>query len=392
MRANIIIESMPGESLYSLIARLAHINGYKPVIACKLLLGEEFTPRIADANVDLSTFVKTTDGLYGNRNEVIRKLTNLTFRSAIATPLLSTENSNKWERLISNSKITLATASNHEEHQWRWCPQCVNEDYKNLGFTYWRRNHQLPGIFVCTKHWTSLNEITIPYRQRQSKFFLPDSLPSHISVREKCSLDTDYDFAAKLSQISEGILSLPDQNIDQTSFRLTIKNGLGLKGLLTRNGSIHKEAYKVFKDFYKSLASIDEIRSLRESRTLSKQIDALLVNYEITIAKPVIIPMLMLWLYGSWELFRNTYEWERVMSHKNINQTPTSSQKIHLSKEDHRRICLQFIRENPDALRTDFWVCHPKSCRWLSHFDQEWLEEKLNSLRHNEFKQMKLFK
>jgi hypothetical protein len=392
MGADIVIKSMPGESLYSLVARLARVNGYKPDIACKLLLGEDFTPRVADAKVNLSNFLKATHDLYGDKSEVVHNHTNLTFRSAVTTPLLDSKNSNKWNRLISSSKLTLAAVSNHEEHLWRWCSECIEEDFKTLGFTYWRSHHQLPGVFVCTTHQTSLNEITLPYRQRQSSFFLPDNLPKHIPIRQKCPSDTSCELATKLSQISDGIGSIPDQKIDQMSFRLTMKNGLKFKGLLTRNGSINQEAYSAFKEFYKSLAGIDEVRSLLGSRTLNKQIDATLVNLEASITKPIVVPMLILWLYGSWKLFRNTYDWERTMSSTKINQHAFPLPKTHLSKEDHRKICIQFIRENPNALRTDFWGCHPQSCRWLSHFDQEWLERSLSSLRHKQYKQFKLFK
>jgi hypothetical protein len=392
MDADIIIKPMRGESLYSLVARLARINGYKPGIACKLLLGEELTPRVADATIDLPTFSKATNGIYGNQKEVLQRLTNLPFRSVIATPLLNAENSNKWERFISNAKMTLISVSNHEEHLWRCCPECINEDYKILGFTYWRTIHQLSGVYICTKHKISLTEISIPFRQRQSAFYLPDDFPKHISPRKKCPANSNYDIAIKLSLISEGIIGIPDQEVDQMSFRLTIKNGLKIKGLLTRGGSIQKGAYKVFKDYCNTLASIDEVRSLLQSRTLSKQIDALLVNFDISINKPVIIPLLILWLYDNWLLFKSNYEWECAMLSKNSLLNPPPSTKIQLSLEDHRKICVGFIQKNPSALRTDFWVSHPKSCRWLSHYDQEWFEENLTTLSPHQFNQMKLFR
>jgi TniQ len=32
------------------------------------------------------------------------------------------------------------------------CPACIDEDKKNLGYSYWRRSHQLPSSFWCDKH------------------------------------------------------------------------------------------------------------------------------------------------------------------------------------------------------------------------------------------------
>lgn len=381
---------MQDESVYSLIARLSHINGYRSDFTCKLLLGEEHTPRVADAQINLLTFYANTLGFYGNRKRFIQTLTNINFRKVIATPLSNTENSNKWERFISNSNLTLASASNHEEHIWRWCTDCVKQDYKNFGFTYWRKKHQLPGVFVCRDHEISLNEASIPFRRRQSRFFMPDTLPSDISVTKKCPSNANHNLATKLCLISEEILCFPNQNLNQATFRQTIKHGLNLKGLITRDGLIRKEAYKMFIGFYEPLRAIDEIKSLTESRVLNKQIDSLLINSDITIAKPVIIPMLILWLYGNWELFKNTYDWQNTMALPNISlESSTNTQP---SRDEYRKICLTFIHKNPAASRKDFWDANPQSCKWLIRQDIGWLEQILPATKSNQFKQSVLFK
>lgn len=38
----------------------------------------------------------------------------------------------------------------------RYCPGCVARDRRKYGFAYWRRIHQLPGVFWCPWHKTSL--------------------------------------------------------------------------------------------------------------------------------------------------------------------------------------------------------------------------------------------
>lgn len=37
------------------------------------------------------------------------------------------------------------------------CPQCITEDMDYLGFSFWRRSHQLPGIDWCLKHSAPLS-------------------------------------------------------------------------------------------------------------------------------------------------------------------------------------------------------------------------------------------
>lgn len=39
------------------------------------------------------------------------------------------------------------------------CRDCVQEDQETLGFSYWRRSHQLPGRCLCEKHQTPLQMV-----------------------------------------------------------------------------------------------------------------------------------------------------------------------------------------------------------------------------------------
>jgi hypothetical protein len=38
----------------------------------------------------------------------------------------------------------------------RYCPSCIEEDYKSKGFSYWRRSHLLPLVSTCHYHGTPL--------------------------------------------------------------------------------------------------------------------------------------------------------------------------------------------------------------------------------------------
>ncbi|WP_420846717.1 TnsD family Tn7-like transposition protein [Microvirga tunisiensis] len=47
-----------------------------------------------------------------------------------------------------------------------FCMQCREEDMSLYGETYWRRCHQLPGTFVCTRHEQVLSYIELPESNR----------------------------------------------------------------------------------------------------------------------------------------------------------------------------------------------------------------------------------
>lgn len=42
------------------------------------------------------------------------------------------------------------------------CTQCVHEDITIHGMSYWRREHQLPGLYCCTKHGKPLGYVEVP--------------------------------------------------------------------------------------------------------------------------------------------------------------------------------------------------------------------------------------
>lgn len=392
MRAEIIPEALPGESLYSLVARLGQINGYSAELTCRLLLGNKSDLRVADAEVDLSRFTAATQTLYGSSMEVLQKHTNFPFRHMIATPLLHGENSNKWVRFSFDSKANLAELSNHQEHVWKWCPQCLKRDKELIGFSYWRVKHQLPGVFVCSDHRTTLYEVTIPFRQRQKTFFFPDKLPLDIEVLSLCPKDINYELAIKLCNISEGILNCTELSINQAIFRQTIKYGFAIKGLITKAGFIHKDATIAFNRFYESLKDIKEILLLTKSHIFEKQAKALFNNNGITLNRPLIIPMLILWLYGEWQLFKNAYKWEVAMFTGTEHLYTRPLKEKTFSNESVRCMCKAFILENPQCVRKDFYNFHPRPYRWLQKYDNEWFEETLPSPPSHKSRQFQLFK
>ena len=53
------------------------------------------------------------------------------------------------------------------------CTQCVQEDIGFHGMSYWRREHQLPGLYSCTKHSQPLGYVDAPnaFLQPPSTFY-----------------------------------------------------------------------------------------------------------------------------------------------------------------------------------------------------------------------------
>jgi hypothetical protein len=51
--------------------------------------------------------------------------------------------------------INLGTRVWRQSEAWL-CLDCIKEDIVNSGYAYWRRSHQLPGIYWCNQHGAQL--------------------------------------------------------------------------------------------------------------------------------------------------------------------------------------------------------------------------------------------
>lgn len=60
----------------------------------------------------------------------------------------------------------------------RTCPQCVKEDLKEYGESYWHRSHLLPAVHVCTLHANKLHVTRVPIQGKAntSNMALPHQL------------------------------------------------------------------------------------------------------------------------------------------------------------------------------------------------------------------------
>lgn len=61
-------------------------------------------------------------------------------------------------------RLGICTSIVRDTDCFRLCPECVREDLRRLGETYWRRCHQLPGVLVCPEHGTPLGITRVPFR------------------------------------------------------------------------------------------------------------------------------------------------------------------------------------------------------------------------------------
>jgi hypothetical protein len=134
---------------------------------------------------------------------------------------------------INPSKISLPN--------WlRFCPICVDEDRKHFGECYWHRQHQAPGVEVCSLHEVFLTNSNVSARNRvnSSVYISAESALLKAAVRPLSSLDTDHQVLLRIAQDAAWLLKQVNLLCASDELRNRYLVLLGGKGLLRKGDKI----------------------------------------------------------------------------------------------------------------------------------------------------------
>lgn len=388
LAATVWPEPLPDETLYSLVAHTCRLNGWPSERgACSHLFGDHDSLRLGDVLVDMDRFVAETRGLYGGPADVLARMTHTCFFDRlgsrpgvdVAQPL----NPDAVDADVAPEFLGLATLSNGQAHIWRWCPECNEEDLGRHGRVYWRRTHQLPGVFVCTQHGRSLLEANIPYRVRQQHLFLPDNLPEK-ATSPSCPPGADLDEAMALARFATQVQDTPDEDNSPEAVQGALIDGLSAAGLVTKGGNVRRQEFLLsLTDFYGGLIGVESIAQQLAKGRLNCLTRELTDSVQ---SRPAVLNlMLAFWLFGSWELFREHCLWRKATdSRVSVGSISLSSNADMEGENDrtsaqsrHRQACLDILHALPQATRTDLWKQNPRSFRWLLQYDSRWIDTHL---------------
>lgn len=362
-------EALPDETLYSLLARIAVVNGMTDHLQVfRKLFGQKSPTSIIRASNGIQRFCEVTGGTYGSLDAVRSKLTIL--------PLL------RHLSFRGNpSKVTWLSGSTFDysgntRNEWRMCLECRDEDEAVLGFSYWRRSHQLPTSFFCPTHGKPLRRPIILGRELHDRFWLPHELdvpdapmPDGLTIKPVVAM--------ALARIGMDVLNDVDEPFPAEVIRDTFWGAIEDRFLLTRAGEIRLR--ECLNDFYDT-TKLDEVEI-----TISKiSIRQLLIGLqELKPSVPIQhYVLLVFWLFGTWQSFKEHCKWVATINCPvSYSCTrPVSDQfpkDVLAMRYDYRRVCINFIRDNLNATRADFLDKEYKCFRWLKRNDSEWLERHL---------------
>lgn len=151
-----LLELLPGEHLGSAVGRIHTfgVNGTFNKTTSALGLGtNNIRPhRLCHADdIILDTLFRTRGASQTFKDNA--------FGHYIGTFLTPNEQLQLEAALFGSEVIQLRIAGQSciQQQYWRWCADCVAEDQAIYGVPFYHRDHQIPGVFHCSKHKLGLS-------------------------------------------------------------------------------------------------------------------------------------------------------------------------------------------------------------------------------------------
>lgn len=362
-------EALPDETLYSLLARIAHVNGCDDHLDIFVMLfGQKRPASIVRTADGLDRFCDATNGVYGTLEKILQKFTHYPLEVHLNVAVSKDNLPGSGKSIWLNGGCY--DYSGNPSRVWRECPQCRRGDEVKLGFSYWRRSHQLPTSVCCPVHGDILVLKNLPGQMLHERFWLPHEVESYVENDDI----TIHEGAGKaLAEIGRD--GLQDRSLphDSAVIMSTFLEMLRQKGCLARSGKLKLK--ECMESFCASTGlGHDKSIWVHEFKRLLRGV----IGIDHKMARQNYV-LLIYWLFGSWQHFKECCKWQSVMDagvHYPSGLTGNELAGVgdhNLLVLHHRGICLEFMKSNPDAGRGDFLKGRYKSFRWLLHQDRAWL-------------------
>ncbi|MGN1161690.1 MAG: TniQ family protein [Candidatus Fimenecus sp.] len=143
----------------------------------------------------------------------------------------------------------------NEPRYIRYCPECVKEDRKKYGETYWHRSHQIPRIKVCPQHKCFLENSEIPVSSKSSPglYDAENNIPKKLKTRI-CENEREINFTQYIIDIMREPIDLGASVPIGTFLHSNLKSEYICKSGLVRNIS---KLYEDYLEFYNDMPTME---------------------------------------------------------------------------------------------------------------------------------------
>lgn len=244
------------ELLYSIIARYNKRSANTNLISS---LGDLFSDKNIKVNLELPGKIddlvsNLLTGCKHTANDFIFKNTLYLFYTFFNSGDFAKELFSSMQKDNNNDiqiKSGLKAMSIDKPVYFRFCEECMKEDYKEYGEYYWHRIHQVSGVLLCPKHKTILHNSSVKMHNYNVREYESPNI-NNCQIKELNNYTKDIeDKLYKLAKDIEFILNNNLEKKDDNWYWNNCRNALKKIDLVTINGNIVvKEFVKRFKNFY----------------------------------------------------------------------------------------------------------------------------------------------
>ena len=365
---------LPDETLYSLIARIGRLSGWlDPIAVCAELARSSRVISSIDFYLTLEDFSGATSCAYGEPRQVAADLTPIRLVAHLGGANIS-----RMDRIEAGREaISSVLVDFVGKPQWRTCPMCRQEDQGRFGVAYWHQQHQLITSLWCVRHGSALERLEFKKTSLHDRFILPGDPDGQGMLVPQPGQNQPW---REIAQV--GAMGLADKSAPASaqSIRHAFLVGMCQKNFLTRKGSLRKE--KFIEELKKDLGDVSHI-GLGPRRDLVFDPVSLLTGLEENTANNTIQRLILVyWLFGTWEAFKERCAWEEIMwveglHDRRVEGHGKNSWYYERMRAQHRSACMLYKKTTPQPTRQGFWELSQKSMHWLIQNDREWVDEEL---------------
>lgn len=308
------IQWLPDETLFSLCSRLHFLSGHHvPSKTSMLLFGSVRGGSAHDVPAHLQSLVGRLPDL-GEAREVLAHHTLIPFyfpfheghrcQAWINQAVLGTSPNLKAQLGILSSGFGAA-------HPLKACPECMTEDARQHGVTYWHLAHQIPGVSICSLHLNTLHSATI---KTSGKDRFSWALPADVSFHSPPQATGCGTAAVDLAKASLALHSLPTEFCFEGDRLATLYLSRMVElGWTRRNGrTISREAFEPelcrFLEESRMSTVWPWMNNRRALHTMAERLIRISQGSSSRESKhPLNHLILQLLLFGNWDVFLEAY-------------------------------------------------------------------------------------
>jgi transposase len=307
---------LPGETLFSLVARHHHFRGNTLAAhTCEQFFGHPRAGSQHDLPSRLSRFVSRTGGCFGEVDEIAKEHTLLAYYAAFhSAEELTDVTACMAGDSVAHLKLRLGilTSRFRANHPLKACESCIEADLADFGWAYWHLEHQYPGMWVCQKHGQLLRESILKATGvERFQWHLP-AIESFRDWPAGILSAIQYELVA-IQSLSKQVLELvsqsSDRSVDTSRLHEVYRAELERRSWMTSGGSLRMPAITAsYLEHVKHLRILPELEALPETPEEATNQLGRMLRPPRSGTHPLRHLVLINWLFGSAESFWKAYQ------------------------------------------------------------------------------------